>query len=187
VPYNQLRAQGRYTEQAIPDEFPWMFASLAASDAGFNADLLSTDGKRNLNVNVQSGVGAGGGIAQGSYNAIVSALTNVTVVDGIDATYGIGAAPALLYGVVGSAILKGLTGANVTATMSIVLAGAGGIELRLAVGIASAIGQLVPLTSLFPVPIVLGIVGGLGSPFLIRADADQGDFYVSSGALVGGA
>jgi hypothetical protein len=82
VPYNQLLAQGRYTKQAIPDEFPWMFASLAASDPGFNADLLSTDGKRNLNVNVKAGGGGTLVAPGGAANAVRQSTTFEGIITG---------------------------------------------------------------------------------------------------------
>ena len=73
VAYNQIGALSKYMETAIPDQFPWLFSTLAASDSLFHADMLSTDGARNLNVRIAAGSTSGGTPIAGSFafNGIV--------------------------------------------------------------------------------------------------------------------
>lgn len=58
LPYAQLEAQDKYKSLSMPDDLPPTLGVLAASDKNFQGEMLSTDGKRNLNVHV---VNAGGG------------------------------------------------------------------------------------------------------------------------------
>lgn len=61
LPYQQLGALGKYQDQTLPDTAPPVLAELFASNATFQGDLLSTDGKRNLNVFVVNESASGGG------------------------------------------------------------------------------------------------------------------------------
>lgn len=97
IPYQQLSATGRYPQHVMPDTLPPFLSVLSSTDRQMNPDLLSTDGKRNLNVNIASGGASGGGGP-----AVMSLLPGAGQAQDINVTFRFGpfAIPSgILYGI----------------------------------------------------------------------------------------
>lgn len=110
IPYGQWGLQGRYPRQVMPDTIPPVYSVLGATDANFNPDTLSTDGKRNLNVNIAAGGGGGGGgLSPQKWRGSGNQIMDLTVANGSSLTISSDTGSYLLGAVVSMAPDTGAT------------------------------------------------------------------------------
>ena len=178
IPYKQLGALGRYQGQTLPDTAPPVLAELFASTSTFVGDLLSTDGQRNLNVNLAAGGSSAGGVGTAGYNRVANAV-NIIVTDGTTQTFANFPLAKNVAAIVWSAALKVLTVAGTSATIQLDLTDGAGANMHVDLFCGSAVGntfyhylQFIPLL----VPNLTGLVSGSMN---VVFKATGGDWFFS--------